>query len=69
MVLDELNVTVEIFHQCRATLDPVPAVQVAHAAKVADFGLVDVAANDPIDRMASGKCLHGLLEMGHVLDR
>ena len=65
--VDDPHRAVFVLYQRGATLDPVATVEVVGTAVASDLGLVDVAANDPIQSAASGLGLQGLLEPRDVL--
>jgi hypothetical protein len=46
-----------------AAVDPVPAIDVTNAARVADHRGMDVAADDPVDAALPGVAQHRVLEV------
>src|SRR5262245_30030173 len=66
---DDLEAAVRMLADRGATLDPVAAVQVAHAELVVDGGVVDVAADHAIDLAAARLGNQSLLELADEVDR
>src|SRR6266568_206448 len=62
----QLKVPLQILDQGSAVLHPIAAVQVEHAADLADFRPVDVAANDSINLTFASELDHGLFVVRDV---
>src|SRR5262245_10271822 len=45
----DLEPSIEILDQCGAAFDPVATIDVAHSEILADYGVVDVSANDSVE--------------------
>jgi len=61
MEVDELNPAVKIFYQCRATFNPIAAVQILNVADVFDFRAVNVAADHAVGLLVARHLRQGFL--------
>lgn len=64
--VQDFQASVEVLHQRRAAFHPIAVVAVEDAVDVADFRVVDVAADDAVHAPLAGYLGHGLLEIGDV---
>src|SRR6202007_1259040 len=53
----DLEPAIEMLHQRGTALDPIAVVAIQHAADVAYFGMMNMAADDPVH--AAGACFRG----------
>lgn len=68
MEVDELNVSVKIFDQRRATFDPIAGVQVNHVADCFNFRAMNVPANDAVDILFPRGLNDRVFKVAHVFD-
>lgn len=69
MKMNQSHCSIEVFHQCRAVLHPVAAIQIPHVADHLDLRAMDVTANDAIRLLFARHLRYGLLVVGGVFDR
>ena len=66
--MQDFETPVEMFDQRGAAFDPIAVVGVKNVANSADFGVVDMAADDAIESASAGHLGHRLLEIGDIAD-
>lgn len=64
--MHDLQPSIVVLNQCRATLNPVAIIALQHAVDVADFGAVDVAAHHTVVSCTLRGARHSLLKVVHV---
>src|SRR5215472_10772677 len=66
---DHFKRPVELFDESCAALHPIAAVAIEDAALVANFSVVDMAADDPVGTPPARLLGDGVAERSNVLDR
>src|SRR5262249_45331524 len=65
----ELKFSIEMLDDCRAAFHPVATIDVAQAVVVADYGMMDVAADHAVDPGPSGFDGEGAFVCADEIDR
>lgn len=66
--MDQFHAAVEVFDEGGAGFNPVAAVEIGEVVDFANFGFVDVAADDAIGPVAAGLAHHGLFVVDDKAD-
>ena len=69
MQFQQMNVALEILGKGGAAFNPVAAIEVFEPLDRADFGAVNMSANDPMDPCLARHVNHSLFKTGDVSDR